>query len=104
MKLNQYQDLARTTRLPTAGVTYALLNLAAEAGEVCGKVAKHIRDGGSREALREHLKKELGDVLWQLAAVADDHNLTLEEIAEANITKLGGRVVKGTLGGSGDDR
>jgi NTP pyrophosphatase (non-canonical NTP hydrolase) len=99
-----YQVYARHPRLPTAGVTYALLNFAAEVGECLGKVAKFIRDGGDREKLKEDLKKELGDVLWHIAAVADDHDLSLEEIAQANIEKLLARKANGTIQGSGDDR
>ena len=73
MNLDQYQRSAMAFRLPTADREYALLNLLAEAGEVAGKAAKHRRDGGDVEEYNMHIKKELGDVLWQVAAVAKDH-------------------------------
>ena len=66
-----------TFRLPTADREYALLNLLAEAGEVAGKAAKHRRDGGDVQEYNTHMKKELGDVMWQVAAVAKDHGFTL---------------------------
>jgi len=45
MELNEYQKQAMAYRLPTANNTYALLNLAGEAGEVLSLAAKFIRDG-----------------------------------------------------------
>lgn len=104
MNLNEYQENARAFRAPTANMFYAITGLAAEAGEVCDKVAKAIRDGHGEDQVREGLKKELGDLLWFVAAVADDNNLTLEEIATANIDKLTSRQIRGVILGSGDDR
>lgn len=103
-ELNKYQQDAMSFRLPSANNFYAAFGLAEEAGEVCGKIAKAIRDGVSQEVLRDQLKKELGDVLWMVAAVAQDNDLTLAEIAEHNITKLSSRSSRGVLNGSGDER
>lgn len=103
MKLNEYQQLALTTRLPTADEEYCVLNLAAEAGEVAGKYAKARRDGRQLD-FDQQVKKELGDVLWQLSMVALDRGFTLEDIAEANLLKLNARKNAGTLNGSGDNR
>lgn len=104
MNMGLYQSTAMMFRLPTADKTYALLNLAAEAGEVAGVAAKHIRDGGDVEEYRFKLKKELGDVMWMVAAVASDNKLSLSEICEANIDKLSSRKVRDKIQGSGDDR
>ena len=102
--MNSYQIQAMSFRTATADEAYALLNLAAEAGEVLGKVAKHIRDGGDEEALRQNIKKELGDVMWMVAAVAADFDLTLSEICEHNIEKLNSRKERNVITGSGDNR
>lgn len=83
---------------------YPLLALAEEAGEVAGKAAKAIRDGASWDVLRASMGKELGDVLWQLSAVAYHFDLSLGEIAKGNIDKLNSRLERGVLGGSGDER
>jgi NTP pyrophosphatase (non-canonical NTP hydrolase) len=104
MTLNEYQQYASTYRMPTADRQYALLNLAAEAGEVVGKAAKHRRDGGDVELYNESIKKELGDVMWQVAAVAHDHGFTLEEVCQYNIEKLSSRKQRDVIQGSGDDR
>ena len=102
--MNSYQIQAMSFRTATADEAYALLNLAAEAGEVLGKVAKHIRDGGGEEALRQDIKKELGDVMWMVAAVAADFDLTLSEVCEHNIEKLNSRKERNVITGSGDNR
>lgn len=102
--LNKYQTEAMTFRTPTADEAYALLNLGAEAGEVLGKVAKCIRDDGDEEVLRQDIKKELGDVMWMVAAVAADFRLTLSEICEHNIEKLNSRKERNVITGSGDNR
>lgn len=104
MNLNEYQDAAMAFRLPSADHQYALLNLAGEVGEVHSLVAKLIRDGANVSAFYESMKKELGDVLWCLAAVAQDNGFDLESIASANIGKLAQRKAANTINGSGNDR
>jgi NTP pyrophosphatase (non-canonical NTP hydrolase) len=104
MTLNEYQELAYATAIypDTAAITYPALGLAGEAGEVCNKVKKHIRDG--RPLDREELMAELGDVLWYVAVLAEDLDISLDLVAEANINKLTSRKARGTLQGSGDNR
>ena len=84
-------------------LTYPVLGLAGEAGEVCEKLKKAIRDSKGAIDLAE-MKKELGDVLWYINAVSYELGLTLEEIAEANLLKLQSRRARGTQSGSGDNR
>jgi NTP pyrophosphatase (non-canonical NTP hydrolase) len=99
---NLYQEEAMSFRLPSATTEYALLGLPAEVGEVCGYIAKSIRDDYPLDA--KVIKKELGDILWFVAAIAADAGLSLGSIAEGNIEKLSSRKDRGVLGGSGDDR
>ena len=101
MLLNEYQYDAMKTRLPTANSLYAILNLSGEVGELHSLLAKEIRDGKLDQDL---VKKELGDILWCLAAVVGDFGFTLEEVAKANLTKLQKRKKDNTLTGSGDNR
>ena len=77
-----------------------------EAGEVAGKIKKIFRDKGGviGEAEREALKGELGDVLWYLAQVCTELDLSLDEVAEHNIEKLYSRLERGKIGGDGDNR
>ena len=103
---NSYQKAAVKTAIYKTEhqVIYTALGLASEAGEVAGKVKKYMRDGGSFMFLRDQLKDELGDVLWYVATLAHDLDLTLEEIATNNTNKLQSRQARGTISGSGDNR
>jgi hypothetical protein len=104
MQVDFYQSRAMTYRLETANEIYALLNLGGEIGEVLSNVAKFIRDGGSIKDYNERMKKELGDVMWMVAAVAKDHNMSLSEICTHNLDKLESRKIRDVIQGSGDNR
>jgi len=104
-----YQDKADETAIyPNKGdnLYYPALGLAGEAGEVCEKVKKIMRDKGGvlSEADALELSKELGDVLWYLSALACEINVALSTIAEENVEKLHSRKERGMLQGSGDNR
>ncbi|ADR35622.1 nucleoside triphosphate pyrophosphohydrolase family protein [Oceanithermus profundus] len=87
-------------------ITYPTLGLVNEAGELAGKVKKIFRDKGGviGPADREALKYELGDVLWYLAQIATELDLSLREVAEANLEKLFDRLERGAIQGEGDHR
>ena len=109
MHFSDYQHLSRrTAHYPTIGhpVIYPALGLTNEAGEVAGKIKKIFRDKGGAigDADREVLKAELGDVLWYLAQVCTELDVSLEEVAQHNLDKLASRQARGTIGGDGDTR
>ena len=81
---------------------YPFFALAEEAGEVCGKVAKAMRQGA--DLPEDALALELGDVLWQISACANELGLSLSDIADRNLAKLEGREKRGVIVGEGDDR
>jgi len=87
-------------------IIYPTLGLVNEAGEVAGKVKKIFRDKGGQigEAERLALKSELGDVLWYLAQICTELDLTLEEVAAYNLEKLFDRLQRGVIRGDGDVR
>ena len=99
-----YQTTAMTFRKEEADNVYALLGLCEEAGEVAGKVGKWRRDGTDVNKLREDVCKELGDVMWMMAAIATDFNLSLQTIADMNIEKLSSRKARNVISGQGDER
>jgi NTP pyrophosphatase (non-canonical NTP hydrolase) len=108
MYMNQYQfEATKTVIYPQEyKVMYPALGLASEAGEVAGKVKKLYRDKGgvlSTEDAKE-LAKEIGDICWYLAALAEDIGYQLGDIAQMNIDKLKDRQERGVLQGSGDNR
>ena len=102
---------------------YPFIALSEEVGEVSGKLAKASRKWAttlngviesicypdshlneSEKELKQNLKKELGDVLWQLQACCDELGFSLEEVAKENLNKLSGRNDRGTIIGEGDER
>ncbi|PIT94585.1 hypothetical protein COT98_02920 [Candidatus Falkowbacteria bacterium CG10_big_fil_rev_8_21_14_0_10_39_9] len=109
MNFSDYQQAAKKTAFyPNIGSNfiYPTLGLAGEAGEIANKIKKIIRDKNSQltDADREDLKSELGDVLWYISQIGVELNITLEDIAQANLIKLSSRQARNVLGGSGDKR
>lgn len=121
MKLNNYQDKAMTTCMPSSdNFCYMMLNLVGELGEFASKVAKHIRKekasiygnqlatyGKAGEVSEEELcelRKEAGDILWQLSGLCKVMGWSLEEVAEENLLKLADRKGRGVIDGNGDER
>lgn len=83
-------------------IVYPALGMIGEAGEVSEKVKKWLR--GDKELDKADLAKEIGDVLWYCAALADDLGYTLQQVAFMNIEKLESRRDRGVVKGSGDNR
>jgi len=108
-ELDEYQKLSRRTwNLVKTDhpIVYPTLGLVNEAGELAGKVKKIFRDkqGVIAPEDRDALKYELGDVLWYLAQIATELDLSLNEVASANLTKLFDRLERGKIRGEGDYR
>ena len=114
MNFTEYQNLAMdTANYPEKyEIVYPALGLCGEAGKVAEKIKKRIRDGldnyglnpYQKKQFKEELTKELGDVLWYIAALASDLDISLNEIAENNVQKLASRKKRNKIGGSGDNR
>lgn len=109
MDFDEYQKKVRETAIyPHQGenLSYPALGLNGEAGEVADKIKKIIRDdnGVLTPTRREDMIKELGDVLWYLAAIAWELKVDLSEVAKKNIEKLRDRKKRGVLTGEGDNR
>ncbi len=109
MNFNEYQNKAWETAIyPNKGnnFIYPCLGLAGESGEFIEEVKKILRDDNYKidETKKEMLKKEMGDVLWYLAALCMELDFNMEDVAEKNILKLSIRKEKGTIHSSGDNR
>ena len=118
MELKEYQERAMTTCMTSSeNFSYMFLNLVGEVGEFASKVAKAIRKGnaeishsklsriGDTDMLakqEDELKKEVGDVLWQLSGLCSVMGWSLEEVAQQNLDKLAARKAIGTIDGNGD--
>lgn len=113
MDFNDYQEDCRQTDVGTSaqdvlqpGWLYYLLGLVGESGEVAEKCKKLFRDkdGIIDEDFRDMLVKELGDVLWYMARLADTFDIPLGYVAEENSKKLISRMLRGKIHGDGDNR
>lgn len=104
-KFKEYQQQAMTTCLPSCkNLNYMIAGLCSEAGEVAGVHKKYIRGDYNDEYARIQIAKELGDVLWYCAGIAEQINYPLSDIAQMNILKLASRKERGKIQGNGDFR
>lgn len=111
------ENAAMTAKYPNSqcvgGLSYVLLGLTGEVGEVANKAKKLIRDSALKESdplifaevdkIRA-LKDEAADCLWYLDRLAHELGTTLQELADMNIKKLHSRLDRGAIGGAGDQR
>lgn len=109
MTLNEYQvESIKTNKYPKDKMLHDLvLGLCSEAGEVADKLKKYDRDATfakDNDKLIQDLFKELGDVLWYVANIADTLEIALDDVAKGNLIKLASRMERNKIQGSGDDR
>lgn len=95
MNADDYQRLAARTLIDGPDAAYSgadimlvwnALGLAGEAGEVADTIKKAVfhQHGIDRDALI----KELGDVLWYVAALCSKLDVSMSDVMERNIAKL----------------
>lgn len=102
MDANRYQELAGRTLIPVPDfeitpeqvmIVWNAIGLAGEAGEVAEAIKKGIFHQHGLD--REKLKKELGDVLWYVAALCSKLDISMNEVMALNIEKLMARYPHG---------
>lgn len=112
LSFREYQGVAKMfAQFPDAHTfLYPVFGLMNEAGELGGKVKHLWRDKGKKSATlltdkeKGFLAKELGDVLWYVAACATWFDLNLEDVAKGNLRKLTDRLERDVICGEGDNR
>lgn len=104
LSFDEYQEFTEETAVYPSyfALPYLALGVAGESGEVTEHVKKYIRDND--ETKLEELKGELGDVLWYVARLADELDVSFESVAKGNVAKLIDRKEREVLHGSGDAR
>ena len=75
------------------GVLNGCLGLSGEAGEVLDMVKKWVFH--EKELDKEHLKKEIGDVMWYVAMLCESFCFDLDEILQMNVDNLMARYPEG---------
>ena len=120
MKTETYQKKAMMTAMPScSNLIYMLGLLHEEAGELQGKINKAQRKKlivaednnwvwkGTQEELaqfHEDCFKELGDVCWSVAGIAEEFDWELGDVMQGNLDKLADRNKRGVIDGKGDNR
>ena len=82
-----------TENVDFGGILNACLGLSGEVGETNDMIKKWIFHDSELDI--EHLKKEIGDVMWYVALLCDSFGFDLDEILEMNIDKLKARCPDG---------
>lgn len=102
MNLNEYQQLANRTLIPKPDfqitdeqvmIVWNAIGLAGESGEVEDLIKKGIFHQQGLD--KDKLVKELGDVMWYIAGLCACLDVTLEQVATANVEKLKARFPNG---------
>ncbi len=102
MNASKYQKQAARTLIDAPGfeipdtemmLIWNAIGLAGEAGEVCELVKKGVFHQHGID--REKMVKELGDVLWYVAAMCTKLDMDMGVIMEVNIRKLEARYPNG---------
>lgn len=109
MNFNDYQKQATKTNTmtdPVLAPMYYTLGLTGESGEIAEKIKKVVRnhDGDFSKLDRDDLTKELGDVLWYMAMLAETFGIELDDVAKGNVAKLADRAERGVIKSTGDNR
>jgi NTP pyrophosphatase (non-canonical NTP hydrolase) len=110
MDFDEYQKIALTTAInhpdDLMDKTIWAMGIAGEAGEVIEKWKKIVayKDGIVTPEDRDELAKELGDVVWYVAVMAQSLGLSFDDVMQRNVTKLADRKKRGVTKGKGDNR
>ena len=101
MTPNEYQRNAMrtasgvSTSCPENLLLQGVMGMSGESGEALDIVKKIMFQGHElNETTKEHLIRELGDVLWYVATTAEALNVPLETVMQVNIDKLRARYPK----------
>ena len=97
MDFAEYQEAATRTKRSYKNKNFGLavysMGLAGEAGETVDYLKKVV--GHDHDIEMSVVEKELGDVLWYVAALCDELGLDMSNVAQRNVDKLKKRYPEG---------
>ena len=79
--------------IDVGGILNGCLGLAGESGETLDMIKKWVFH--EKELDKEHLKKEIGDVMWYVAMICESAEFDLDDVLQTNIDKLKARYPEG---------
>lgn len=103
MYMNDYQHRAVATAQYDDPM-YPICSVMVEAAELADIFIKPWLRGDMEDPDRAEVISEAGDVLWNLANLLKDMEITLEEVAQYNLNKIDDRVARGVIQGNGGNR
>ena len=113
MTFDEYQKQALTTAFVDEKYQGTLMEntiwamgVAGEAGEVLEKWKKMVayKAGEITDEERTELGKELADVVWYVAVLAEGLGLSFDDVMAKNVEKLKSRQARNKIKGAGDNR
>jgi NTP pyrophosphatase (non-canonical NTP hydrolase) len=113
MTFDDYQKQAIKTNIYDPEViddlmlkTISAMGVAGEAREVLDKWKKLVvyHNGKVTTEDKDELAKEMGDVLWYLAVLADQLGISFDDVAATNLQKTQSRLKRHKIIGKGDNR
>ena len=75
------------------GLINGCLGLAGESGETLDMIKKWVFH--EKELDKDHLKKEIGDVMWYVAMICESAGFDLDDVMQTNVDKLKSRYPEG---------
>lgn len=98
MTIQEYETYVQNSMSPKYDDKLAMLGLLGEVGEVADVLKKNIiyADMSKFEAkygmsVKDKVKDEMGDILYQYCVLAAQFQLTIDDIIEYNVEKLNAR-------------
>lgn len=102
-EFDEYQERAAETA-QYQHKFYPFASLMIESAELSDLVAKQDLRGDNKQADRDELISEAGDVLWNLAMCCRQYGVDLSTVARCNLAKLASRADRGVIKGDGGKR
>ena len=103
MYFNDYQLKAQETARYDDPM-YPIVSLMVESAELADIFVKPWLRGDMNDPDKVEVISEAGDVLWNLANLLADMDITLDQVAAYNIKKLKDRTERGVINGKGGNR
>ena len=97
IELNEYQELLDwvgqrphppVLHVPDYEVLMPLFGLAGKVGSLLHDYGEWFQHGAHHPLNSEHVKQELGMLIWQLSNVVSQHGLRLDDVARYNLEKI----------------
>ena len=91
--LHRQNAVRKEDMIDVGGILNGCLGLAGESGETLDMIKKWVFH--EKELDKEHLKKEIGDVMWYVAMICESAEFDLDDVLQTNIDKLKARYPEG---------